>query len=137
MTLSKLYTIFIVAILFLGCQSKRLNINSDFIKDKLGENPQIYISCIRCQCVIDELIKIKHDLPQLLTNYVIYADTTCLNNSELSSIVKHSSQYTLDSIYDENYNIMLFKKNSSSIKSQLIKTEQSENLSKILKEFLK
>lgn len=87
--------------------------------------------------MIDELVKVKHDHPQLLTRYIIYSDTTCLNHIELLALVKHSSQRTLDSIYDENYNIMLFKKNGSTIKSQLIKTEQSENLSKILMEFLK
>ena len=109
--------------------------NTALLKNKFNEKPLLFIACVRCGCMIDALNKIFKKDSTLLGKFVIYADTSCIRNIIFRKKVNHSSQTLLDSVYDENYSVILFKKQNNSIKHYLIKTEESTKMSKILADF--
>jgi ribonuclease HI len=93
----------------------------------------IIISCTRCSCINEDLkdylVKGKD-----ANNITIYGDSNCVRKILLTH-ANHIKQSTIDSIYESNYNLMLYKKRGSSVKFKLIKTEESENLVKIADSF--
>ncbi len=107
----------------------RVQILNNYCKTEKG----ILISCFRCSCVtsfiqsyIDKGGKIN-----------LYADTSCFNSK--SKNVLFLSQKVLDSVYETNYNAIVYKNlnKGKKFKYLLLKTEDSENFSKIINEFLK
>ena len=124
----KLISILSAVLMMGGC----INHSSHF-EDCLDSEKGIILSCVRCGCMED-----------LLKEYVrkygfsllpVYTDSNCL---ERQSILKRSTQLSqskLDSLYKENYNIILFRKNSGTIQYRVINTDEVLLFNKIREEF--
>lgn len=95
-----------------------------------NNNNAIVISCLRCGCIDDELNALD---PALLHNYIIYADTNCTRTTLSRLRIQHIPQSRLDSIAPELYNMLVLKKNESAIIRELITTEASAQMAKVLK----
>jgi hypothetical protein len=110
-------------------------INKTLMLNKLGDKPAIFFSCVRCGCMVVELNKIYHTNPHFFDKFTFYADTTCIKEIIFKKRVVHSPQAFLDSVYDENYSVMVFKKSGNDVSTRLIKTEESEKMKTILADY--
>jgi hypothetical protein len=142
MSLTKLSLVIAFYILFLlSCNSttksedSSININNELMKDKLGNKPAIFFSCVRCGCMVSELNEIYKKDSIFFDKFIFYADTSCINEISFKKKIIHSPQSFLDSIYDENYSVILFKRNGNHIDTRLIKTDEAEKMKSILSEY--
>lgn len=96
-----------------------------------AEKNAIVISCLRCGCIDDELGTID---PALLSRYTIYADTNCTKPTLSGLPIQHLPQARLDSIAPDLYNMLvLMKQKDGTIERELITTEASAQMAKVLK----
>jgi hypothetical protein len=109
-----------------------LQVDKALFTDKLGDRPAIYFSCIRCGCMVDALNELHQYDPKLLAKFDFYADTACIRQLRFKATVRHSPQLFLDSVYDENYSVMVFRRRADSIEARLIKTEEVMQMQGIL-----
>jgi hypothetical protein len=112
-----------------------LQVDKALFTDKLGNRPAIYFSCIRCGCMVDALNEINRGYPKLLAKFDFYADTACIRQLRFKATVRHSPQLFLDSVYDENYSVMVFRRQADSIEARLIKTEEVMQMKDILERY--
>lgn len=98
-----------------------------------AENDAIVISCIKCNCIIDELNKIYTKNSSLINHYEIYGDTTCLNALGFKSKIRYLSQLSIDSISAGFYNMLIIKKQEGKTTAVMVKTEDTEKMIKYLK----
>ncbi len=85
--------------------------------------------------MVDELNYIHAKAPQVLEKFDLFADTACIKALTFKQKVKHAPQSLLDSVYDENYSVMVFVKRGDSIAARLIKTEEALKMEDILKKY--
>jgi hypothetical protein len=118
-----------------SCHSEYKGLNTDVLSQDCAADKGIIISCTRCSCI-------KEDLKDYLVkgkdakNITIYSDSNCVRGITQAK-TNHIEQSSIDSIYESNYNLMLYKKQNSSIKFKLIKTEESKDLLQIADSFFK
>jgi hypothetical protein len=112
-----------------------ININKELMMNKLSDKPAIFFSCVRCGCMVTELNKIYNNDPQFFDKFTFYADTGCIKQISFKKLIVHSPQAFLDSVYDENYSVIVFKKMGNDIDTRLIKTEESEKMKSILTKY--
>ncbi len=140
MNFNKQFLLICFFICLFGCARKKKipppTFNTQIIESKIGAKPAIFLSCTRCGCIVEELNKINFSDPESLLKFDIYADSNCIKDVGFKKILKYSPQSFLDSVYEENYSIILFKKGKNNIKMHLVKTEESKNMKQILDEFL-
>jgi hypothetical protein len=123
---------------FFGCKhttkvkDSAININKELMMNKLGDKPAIFFSCVRCGCMVAELNKIYYNDPHFFDKFTFYADSNCVKQVIFKKLIVHSPQAFLDSVYDENYSVIVFKKTGNDIDTRLIKTEESEKMKSIL-----
>src|SRR5882724_8255172 len=100
---------FLAAILIIRSCSDHSNQLGNCLHSEKG----IILSCVRCGC-----------MEELLGEYIgrygfslipVYTDTNCLAGQNILKRSIQLSQSKLDSIYRDNYNIILFRKNSERI----------------------
>lgn len=103
------------------------------VEESLHAEKGIILSCVRCGC-----------MEKLLEEYVtkygfsvlpVYTDTNCLERSSVLKNSIHLSQSKLDSLYQENYNIILFKKKLGKIEYRVINTDELLLFKKTREEF--
>ena len=97
--------------------------------DQKGYKKAIVISCIRCNCVLEQMNKIIKEQPDLLSNYVILGDTACLHNFAGRKRVLQMRQMQMDSLSEDFYNILVYNNG----KIRMIKTEESGKMDSYLK----
>lgn len=112
-----------------------LQVDKTLFANKLSDKPALYFSCIRCGCMVDALNDIHRLWPKLLQKFDFFADTTCVKQLNFKQLVKHSPQIFLDSVYDENYSVIVFKRQADSIEARLIKTEEVTQMKDILEKY--
>ncbi len=110
-------------------------INKALIMSRLSDKPTIFFSCVRCGCMVTELNNIYHDDPNFFDKFTFYADTNCIKEVIFKKLITHSPQSFLDSVYDENYSVIVFKKTGNGIDTRLIKTEESQKMKAILAKY--
>ncbi len=102
---------FTLLLIFLtSCNVKKnLILNTSFAKSSFQNMERgIIISCTRCSCV-DEYFT-DENLKQILSKKItVLCDTSCLDMSKQKYVI-HYSQLSLDSLWEMNYNVILFKK---------------------------
>lgn len=115
-----------------GCQTAAPSRPTLSNLDYLAANKNaIVISCLRCGCIDDELGTID---TALLKKYTIYVDTNCTVKTLTRLPIHHIPQAQLDSIAPDLYNILvLIKEKDGTIKRELITTEASAQMGKVLK----
>jgi hypothetical protein len=141
----KLIKVFVCLLLLVSCQHKNkqglTTITGKLKNEKtlkypwVKDSPILFISCVKCNCIFDELKKIKAD--PILKEYIILTDTSCNKPYLFDFPLIHIAHNRVDSIYDENYNIVLFKTINSICYYKQISTEESKSLKKYLELFLK
>jgi hypothetical protein len=113
-------------------QDTGIAINKALMMKRLGDKPAIFFSCVRCDCMVAELNKIYYNDPHFFDKFTFYADSSCVKKVIFKKLIVHSPQAFLDSVYDENYSVIVFKKTGNDIDTRLIKTEESEKMKAIL-----
>ncbi len=128
----------VTCLAFNSCKSKTSKnneavlFNTAPLANIIGSKPALFLSCIRCGCMVDELNYINHTSPKVLDRFDLFADTNCIKTLHFKSRVKHAPQSVLDSVYDENYSVMVFVKQGDTIAARLIKTEEVLKMKDIL-----
>ena len=130
---------FLSCIILLSCVSpkkeKASEFNAGLLKQYTNADSGIIISCFRCSCIIDfaEFYYSRHRTP------VLILDTACASVSAKGIVLVHMPQKILDSIYENNYNAILFKHlhSTTDFEYKLLKTEDHESYMKITKKFFK
>jgi hypothetical protein len=72
----------------------------------------ILISCIKCDCIIDELNLIYEKDSAVFKNIDIIMDTSCKANLNKKLIPQFIPQSKIDSISTDFYNMLIIKKDS-------------------------
>ncbi len=108
--------------------------NFDLLKNNINSEEGIIVSCIRCTCVVEELDSYYLVNDNFVTKVPLYADTNCLQPF-LKKKINHLNQRVLDSIYEKNYNLILFKREGSTYNFKLVKTEDAIKFPQIAKAF--
>lgn len=121
-----------ISILLCSCMTS-LKLDEELLRRSCPSESGIIISCTRCSCIQEDLAAFLSDGPPM-TSLQLYGDTNCVKNSVYSNL-RHLSQQTLDSIYEKNYNLLLFRKENLKVKVKLLKTEESSELKRIAGEF--
>jgi hypothetical protein len=124
---------YIILALVTGCNtatgSRKLAGFSTLLK---GEKT-VVISCIRCNCVIEELNRIIGSQPDLLEGYTFVGDTACTEGFLWRHKIIQHSQKELDEISTDFYNLLIMKKKKGGKPMmKLVKTEESSDLRKYL-----
>jgi hypothetical protein len=139
MIIMRLCSIIIVVTLF-SCRSsitnRAIDIDESFIGSVYNDKPILLISCIKCGCFIDILSKPTNELTNILSKYEIYADSACTDKKILPFHIRHIPQLKIDSIFSENYNLIIVNKSENTFRARLIETDGSSKLDKILSTFL-
>jgi hypothetical protein len=133
------FIIFCFAII--ACKNKSkvqdtvISINKALMMSKLDDKPAVFFSCVRCGCMVAELNKIYYNDPHFFDKFTFYADSNCVKEVIFKKLIVHSPQAFLDSVYDENYSVVIFKKTGNDIDTRLIKTEGSTDMKSILTKY--
>jgi hypothetical protein len=139
----KSYLYFSLAVIFIAASCNQspkvvptyLRVDKALFFNKLTDKPAIYFSCIRCGCMVDALNELQERWPKLLQKFDFFADTSCVKQLHFKQLVQHSPQLFLDSVYDENYSVMVFKSQADSVEARLIKTEEVLQMKDILEKY--
>jgi len=102
--------------------------DTNLLKARTGGVPQgILLSCTYCGCVVNALRKEK----ELLAPGPVFASSRCITAKDSINITE-LSQASLDSVYEENYNIILFKRTAGDQYTfRLIQTKEALRLREI------
>lgn len=123
--------LWIVFLPLVSCKTKRL-FDDYLLKNKVGDTEKgVIISCFRCNCVTTELKKIYRLNPTLK----LYGDSNCVNLTDFPELIQ-LPQTLLDSIYERNFNLILFKRTTKSRFSfEIVQTKESLQLQKKISGF--
>lgn len=119
-----------IIVMLLGCQR---NPYQNFIPllQKAPTGKVMLISCVRCNCIIEDLNRLIASGSTALNGYTIMGDTNCLKNLSRTNQRLHVSQSSIDSISMDIYNMLI--SNGRTIK--LVRTEDSEKMEEMLRNF--
>ena len=92
--------------------------------DRAQSDKVILISCVRCNCIIEDLNKLLEEHSKALEGYRFMGDSACLKNFKGKDRLIHISQASIDSISMEVYNMLI--RNGQKIR--LVKTEEAEKM---------
>ena len=126
------FNVLYLILLLVGCSDQR-SFNSKLLHERVrGENKGIIISCVRCECMMQALSENNN----VIDGISLFGDPLCLSRNTLN--FKTLSQKSLDSIFEKNYNIILFNFDTNNkFRYKLIRTEESLKFQEILKDFFK
>ncbi|MCP9752745.1 hypothetical protein [Ferruginibacter sp. HRS2-29] len=126
------YSFYLILLAIFACQKKSgLDINSQMGKSLLQKYSHgMIISCFRCSCIDNYLTKERISFFNQ-KGIVILADTGCVLAGAANTI--YFPQKDLDSLWERNYNVLLFKKQHDEYIFDHLKTEY--DLSKKTKSF--
>ena len=127
----KSINVIILFILLSGC-SGTSKFDSDLLAKRLQKKHKgLIISCIKCNCILEAF----NENRDLLKDITIYGDSLCIPKQNFVQF-SNLTQGTLDSVYEKNYNVILFKFGSNNnFKYKLIKTEETMKFKKIVFNF--
>jgi hypothetical protein len=90
----------------------------------------VLISCIKCNCIIDELNIIYDKDSTVFNDLDVLMDTTCKVNLNKKISINYIPQSKIDSISTDFYNMLIIKKDN---KIYNIETKESSKLYSFLK----
>jgi CO dehydrogenase/acetyl-CoA synthase gamma subunit (corrinoid Fe-S protein) len=121
----------LLAFVLVSCGTKTDKRFAMFAKLHKGRDI-IFVSCVRCDCMIDMLNMVNAQKPALLASYDIYIDSTCKSTLSKSIPTVHIGQATVDSLSVDVYNALIIKKRGTDYVTRLIETKEAEQLPKYL-----
>ncbi len=136
------FPFFIFYFLLIGCKTsnkftKIIKINQNQAAKIINDKPVLIMSCIKCGCFIDVINDFEIKNPTLFNSYAFLTDKTCVSGLKNVERFQQLNKATLDSLFEENYNVILVKRKNNDFESLLIETEGSKKFEKILLDFLK
>lgn len=105
----KHFSMCLMLTVFFGCSGKKkvctenVSLNDSILSRRLATDKGVIVSCYRCTCIdrfMDQFVKKGIDIP-------VYGDTSCLKQRPLNFYL--ISQKLIDTLYQRNYNAILFK----------------------------
>ena len=127
------YPKLLLVCLLVSCTAKS-NLQFNFAKH-IGQKDCIVISCLKCNCILDELNRIHKKDSALLARYDIFADSDCVIQLLPTIKIIPIEQKTLDSISTEFYNMVIIRHRSdNNFSATMIETKDAENIEKYLKQ---
>lgn len=126
----------VLSLIFLttmGACNDNVGINKIVFLEHIKSEKSIILSCTHCSCVTSFLNSIDF-YNDKSNSIIIYADSNCIGTQNKFQY-KQLNQSVIDSIFENNYNIILFKKAGRKINKILLKTEQSNDFNSIFKKF--
>lgn len=118
--------LFIISCLVVGCTYKKLATTSIYNR-YIHEDKAIVVSCTRCGCVDDYF---KFNRTSQYKGIKIMGDTNCVPFTKY-----HIQTSALDSIFQANYNVVLFKKKGEQVFYEILKTEDAMKFTKTINSF--
>ena len=132
----KSYKMFCILLLFTSCSYKSKTpdkglFHRESLMRSVPSNGGMIISCFRCGCIdnfVAALIKQKIPVP-------VYGDSSCVKERPLN--FRHLSQNLIDTIYERNYNAILFKqvKSADQFEYKVLANEDADDFLKIFNKF--
>jgi hypothetical protein len=92
----------------------------------------ILVSCVKCDCMIEELNLINAQKPQLLAPYDIYIDSTCRHSLSKTIATVHISQASIDTLSVDLYNALIIKKRGNTFTTKMVETKDAQKMPKML-----
>lgn len=104
----RIITALLPVLLLAGCSQNKFS--AEQFRPILNKDNTILITCIKCNCVLDELNVIYKTNPQMLAAYEIVADSNCVQGLLNKAIpYRHVSQGAIDSCSYEFTNMLIIK----------------------------
>ena len=127
------YVIFFL--LFFSCNNTTEKFDVNIFSQYINSNKAIVVSCIRCECIMDF---VKNRSKEFSDKYGVkmYADSSCHDKEDITGFL-NIQQNVIDSIYERNYNLILFKKVNGKVQMRVLKTEESKHYYEISNNFFK
>ena len=118
-----------------SCNKKTEKIDTNIFNYYINSNKAIVLSCIKCGCIMDF---VKNKSQDFVAKYGVklYADFSCNDKSDINGFL-NIQQNIIDSIYDRNYNLLLFRKVNDRVQMRVLRTEESEHFYEIASDFFK
>jgi hypothetical protein len=125
----------LLLIVFLGCKNQEPEYNGFINMFHLKSNDKaLIISCIKCECIIEQLYLMNKRNPALLRQYNIYADTICIQNiAYKGDNVKLVSQKMFDSVSVDFYNMLIYNPKKFGNRLRMVKTDESEQIEEMMR----
>jgi hypothetical protein len=92
----------------------------------------ILVSCIKCDCMIEELNLINQQKPELLAPYDIYIDSACKHSLSKTIKTVHINQASIDTLSVDLYNALIIKKRGSTFTTKMVETKDAQKMPKML-----
>lgn len=123
----------LLPVIFLFSCQPGSTVHFDFsrhIKDK----DCIVISCIKCNCILDELNRIQRKDSTLLAHFDIFTDKGCATQLLSSIKTVQLDQSAIDSISTDVYNMLIIsRRQAGEKKATIIRTKDAGNIEKYLR----
>lgn len=119
----------VVTLTFLACTN---NPDLNKLSTKYKADKVIIVSCYRCACIDEELNEIFATDSNLIKDYTILADTNCYKKSQRKFDVSFIAQAAIDSLYQENYNLLIFNPTKNGGKVVITKTSDVKKIKQLL-----
>ncbi len=128
----------IITILLLSMQSCQSayhgeQIDSSIFGKRISSKIGLITSCIRCSC-IDDIISSNEFITLFSDKIPIYADSNCFKPKGNQKVI-HISQSLVDSVYEKNFNLILFKYEKDKLMVRILKTKEADKFGKIFIQF--
>lgn len=119
-------------LLLISCQPGS-TVQFDFSKH-IRNKDCIVISCIKCNCILDELNRIQRKDSTLLSHFDIFVDKNCATPLLPSIKTIQLEQAALDSISTDIFNLLIIsRKQASEKKATIVRTKDAVNIEKYLR----
>jgi hypothetical protein len=92
----------------------------------------ILVSCIRCDCMVEELSLIHSQRPEILAPYDIYIDSSCKTSLSQGIKTVHINQLAIDSLFTDIYNALIIKKRNDKFSIYMIETKDAQKMPNML-----
>jgi hypothetical protein len=117
-----------------ACQSSKKSLDSDIdaFDHLAGKEKTVIISCIKCQCIIDELNDYAASNRIDTSVMAIFGDTACLKGLSGKVPLRHLPQSYIDSCSTDFYNALVITNRKGSMGRKIVATKDASNLNKYL-----
>lgn len=92
----------------------------------------ILVSCVKCNCIIEELNLINQQKPELLAPYDIYIDSACKHSLSTTIKTVHINQASIDTLSVDLYNALIIKKRGDKFTTKMVETKDAQKMPKML-----
>jgi hypothetical protein len=95
-------------------------------------NSLALMSCLRCECFIDEYNKIYYENSTINLGYILLTDTSC---NRMNFAVQHIGSSVVERISEEFFNVVFLRKRNGEYEFKILTVEESKKLQEIAKSF--